>query len=280
MGEITFLRSDEKKQIEKILFERPISSLWKKNIGLLVGKNAKLKSVNDAYNIVSSLKHSPILVAEKNESDFESKFPTTLWLKKNKHRFENTDEAIRIFSECQIVIAGFELTMNPVMQLLLEKLLSSRNSSMLFSDEVAVMFKNSLSFFKNRHGDIYVLTVRSVKILAQQLSLNINNTQNIMYLSKLLCEISEKLNCTIVCYSQSQIIGADKDQPNKICVYNLVSNKLQGDHLCATLACLIAEVRTFGNVLELILACGFLLNEAYLQETGISTLNNISDKYS
>src|SRR5689334_14085333 len=120
MEEFQLIHDDSNKIIQKILFERPISRLNARKIGLLAGRHAPLKKIHDIHGIVLALNHNITIVAESELK--AAGVPAELYLAagtKPALPFTNTDEALTVLQDCSYVVVGMDIEISSRLQLFL-----------------------------------------------------------------------------------------------------------------------------------------------------------------
>lgn len=188
---------------QEIFFDRPVSSLRKRNICILVGSNTSIFEVQQAYQVIQAMNHNPVLIADDRLRNIG--LPADLYLStKNKMHYENTDEAIELIEGCYGIVAGLGIELNSSMQLFLEKVLTSYQGLVLLT-ESTFRFPGLEKLL--RHN---ILLAGSTKKLLS-LSSNQNRVSNSGLLRKieLLSSISLKYHSGIICQETNQILAIE-----------------------------------------------------------------------
>lgn len=225
MEDLNIIRDDTHQTvISKILFERPISRLHARKIGLLAGRHARLKVISDVYQIVTTLNHDVILVAE--EALKQHTLPADIFLQTNKtisQGFGNTDEAFELLSECEYVVVGMDLEIGAQFQLFLEKLIAKRSAPIVFTNESIDIGKTTPGLFTNRSDDLYICNTQHLLALARYIKLPFTLQSDAGVLNKLnlLQLISHSLHATVVCIEDYQILTTTHAAPKKAVVSNI-----------------------------------------------------------
>ncbi len=224
MQKLDILRDGEQADIvSKILFERPISRLHARKIGLLAGRHVRLKTISDVHQIITSLNHDAILVAESALK--EHTFPADIFLESGKNQsfgFTNTDQAFELLSGCGYVVAGMDLEISAQFQLFIEKLVKFRTAPILFTNESIDISKTSANIFSGRSDDIYVCDIRHLKTLAEHIGVNSNMPKDSGVAQKIsiIAEISKTLNALVVCVEPKQLLAISHHEPSRAVISN------------------------------------------------------------
>lgn len=233
--------------LNDILFNRPINSLYKKNIVLYIPKTTKLKVVNDFYQIINILGHNPILISEKNDN--LSKLEVNLFLdqpKNNKLIFEPADEYLELSFQSSCNIIGLDNELSSRWQLLYEKLLSSNASRIIFTNKTYKLFDERYKAkFSTRKGDIMCFDFEQFSKIAK-ISRLIKNTKNVYSVENkidILRMISGYFNINCICIDPKQVIVVAEDESSKALVANISSENPEAfEYQYLTVAlCLLAE---------------------------------------
>ncbi len=225
MKDLNIIRDDtQQATINRVIFERPISRLHARKIGLLAGRHARLKVVSDVYQAITALNHDTVLVAE--EALKEHTLPADIFLQTNKNisdGFANTDEAFELLSECEYIVVGMDLEIGAQFQLFLEKLIAYRSAPIVFTNESIDIGKTTPELFTDRFEDVYICNTQHLLALARYIKLPFVLEPNAGVLNKLnlLEKISQHLHATVVCIEDYQILATTYTSPQKAVVSNL-----------------------------------------------------------
>ncbi len=231
MYNIKLTIQDDSIDYQKILFERPISRLHTKHIGVIASRNIKISKLNNIYNIVNDFKHQIHVIAEPEIKQLG--IPADLYLSspnKKSVAYSNTDIAIEILNSCNFSILGIGYDQNSKMQLLLEEIFKSAHTSLAIYPKCLDMLKTSMEILQNREGEILLCNTDSITKLIKYLGLDIhiNTGLSITKTAEILAVLAHNIRSNIVYFQKDQIIMADYLTPGSIGVINL-------DHQTATL---------------------------------------------
>lgn len=207
-------------EYQSIFFDRPINSLRKKNIAVLVGSNTNIFEIQQLYLIIQAMNHNPILIADGNLRSLG--LPADMYLSNNnKQVYQNSDEAIVRISDCHSLIAGVGLELNSSMQLLLDKVLKSYRGVIILTDS---SFK--LPGFMDLLSPNSVLLGSTKNILSLG-SKKVVSAQNFGLLRKLelLHNIVVKYGGGLICADEHQLLGlnSSKDTAAVVNSKNLIN---------------------------------------------------------
>lgn len=285
MEGIKLLRDEESAKIKKILFERPISRLNSRSIGILAGRHAALKNINDMHAIISSLNHSQVIVAENDLK--QHGVPAELYLqtaKKTSQYYENTDEAIETLNNCNFVVVGLDIEINSRLQIFLEKLISARPSPIIFTSESIGLFKISPQLIDNRAGDIIVANTKSLIELCNYLSIPINFKPEAGMYNKLgmMFDICKHTKSSVVCVEDYQILATDYKNSNQAVVINITNNEnIKIDYyytaVLASLLCDRADSQV--DIIDRLLTAGYLVRNSVSKTDFANNLKKLLTKY-
>ncbi len=268
MEDVTLIRDEKNSIYQKILFERPISRLQARKIGLLAGKHARLKKINDMHQIILAMKHDVAIVAE---SDLKSVgVPAQVYLengKKISDPFNNSDEAISVLADCNYIVVGMDIEISSRLQIFLEKCIHSRQAPILFTSESIGQFKVSPHIVKDRMGDIYACSTKRLIELANYLDLPVVFSPNAGIYNKIdiLKKLAKHLRAHIVCIEDYQILGCSYTNLNKATVTNIINTKQHSlDYLfIAILLSLFSDaVNPNIDITARMLTAGYLLRKS------------------
>jgi hypothetical protein len=283
---IRLIRPEETGLIKKVLFERPISRLQARKIGLLAGRHAQLKKINDVHNIVSILNHHISIIAESELR--AANVPAEIFLETTNKQlllYSNSDEAISKLDGCNYCVIGMDIEISSRLQLFLEKLINSRTAPIFFTDESINLFKISPDLVLNRQNDTYVCSTKKLTELANFLSISIdfNPKAGIFNKIELIRRLAEYLRANIICIESYQILGCSYTSKEKIIVVNLKNNNNKNVEYfyIPILACLLSDVpNPDKDIVDRMLTAGYLLrNSIYNDENVTSGLKKVLLEY-
>ncbi len=272
MEDVKLIREEENDFYQKILFERPISRLQARKIGVLAGKHAQLKRINDIYQIVLAMNHDIIFVAEEELKS--AGVPADIFLyggKKGTLPFENTDEAIHTLQDCSYIAVGMDIEISSRLQIFLEKLVNSRQAPIVFTSESVNLFKITPSLALKRKGDIFICNTKKLVELANYLHLPVNFTSNAGIYNKinLLKQLAEFLQANIICIENYQVISCSYTSLHQAGIINLNnSDDISIDYLyIPILLSLLCDVTNPEfDMLKRILTAGYLLRKSLVDK--------------
>jgi hypothetical protein len=82
MQSVNIKRIQDSKDIREYYLKDPFSRLHAKKVGLIVGKRSEIKSISDAYEIIHSLGHDVVIIAE--DKTMLNNIPATIFLESQK----------------------------------------------------------------------------------------------------------------------------------------------------------------------------------------------------
>ncbi len=274
MEDVTLIRDENESLYQKILFERPISRLQARKIGLLAGKHARLKKINDIHQIIQAMNHETIIVAEAELQTVG--VPAEVYLhagRKISDPFSNSDEAILALSECSYAVVGMDIEIGSRLQIFLEKCIVSRKAPVVFTSESIGLFKTSPQLVKSRAGDLYVCSTKSLIELANYLHVPISFKPNAGIYNKigLLKELAKHLQAHIICVESYQILACSYSDTSKAAIVNINNpGHLTLDYLYTALllGLLCDTANTNQDIMARILTAGYLLRKSLASENG------------
>lgn len=272
MEDINLLRDDENSIYQKILFERPISRLQARRIGLLAGRHAQLKKINDIHQIILTMNHDVAIVAELDLKKIG--VPAEIYLQPSKkitEPFSNSDEAIQLLLDCSYIVVGMDIEISSRLQIFLEKCINTRNSPIVFTSESIGLFKTSPNLTQNRKGDLYICSTKYLIELANYLDLTINFQPNAGIYNKigLLKMLAEHLQAHIICVENYQVLSCSYTDTTKATVTNTKnSSDIPIDYyFTAILLSLLCDVpNPESDIIQRILTAGYLLRNSLLTQ--------------
>ncbi len=283
MTALSIVRETSSDQYEKILFERPISSLQSRKIAILVGEHAQIKYINDIYQIILALKHQPIIIAERTTSS--TLVPVDTYMEKSRLKskplYSNADEVISSVNNCSYAVVGVDFEINSTLQLFLEKLIVSRPSPILFNDESMVISRVSPDIFLHRVGDTYICSIVSLSKFANNLGVANKVTESSGVLQKLqfMSELSSITNANIVVLADRQILATSSKQTNQGYISNFNIRKktdLRGVVTAILVSLLTDSSSTQDDFLMRVATTSYLLRQGFKRNDIITTLKKIA----
>lgn len=242
----TILHTKDFVDLNDILFNRPISKLYQKNIAIFLQKNSALKIINDFYEIVNVFSHHPVLVAEKN--DLVTKLDVELFLESNAKNstFLNTDDCVQISNNVSYSVIGLDSELSSKWQLLYEGLLKSHLNRLVFTNKTYKIINFSVQSSLRRSDDILVFNLK------EYLSILKNNdiiTSIPQYLSvdkkiEILQTIASRTNSNCVLLEHDQVIAVSYKEPYRAMIANSTreKDKIYDLRFVAILICLMSDV--------------------------------------
>ncbi len=254
-------KSSDSSEYSAIFYNRPVNKLNKSSIGIIAGKHVQLNSISAIYSIVMAMGHSPVLMVDSHHQP--SAVPAELFLKSsNKLSYQNTDEAIELLGNCEIVflIVGSELS--SAMEIFVGRLLESYQGlivtdypKLLLGDDIDTPLRLC---FANTKSLLAVSKQSYPKALS---GLNLK--------TQLLTNSSQLLGSGVVCVEDNQAIVIDSRGSHRACVINS-SRHINRFELVAIIVGLMADKKPImaSNWLEYAQAGGFLYREVYSSDGG------------
>lgn len=279
MEGISLIRVEENDDsIKKILFNRPISSLHTRRIGILAGRHASLKKINDLFEIVSLFGHEPILVAELELK--EANIPAHVFLEPGKNStqgYTNTDQALELFADCSYVIVGMDIEIGSHLQIFLEHLVSSRQAPVIFTSPSIGLFKVNPKLINGRTNDIYALDTKNLIDLANALHQPTKFKPNAGIFNKLglMRDLSNLLNSDVLCLENYQILNINNHNLEKAPVISIPNpNDTEVAYLfIAILTSLLCDVSNPENDIdERVITAGYLLRAGLIDRKNFAML--------
>lgn len=256
------LSSDlDTKDYQSIFFDRPVSSLRKRNIAVLVGSNTNLYEVQQAYMVIRAMNHNAVLVVDDRLR--EVGLPADIYL--STHRkllYENSDEAIARINDCHLLVAGVGIEMNASMQLLLERVLREYRGVAILT-ESAFKLPN-INELLNERILLFGKTKKLLTFNHRQIK-NINS-RGLLRKIDLLNNTARSSGGGVICTENHQIISVEPSE------YKVsVINNMQGIDSVAFLAILVSLIADRDTPLDsgwsrYSLAAGFLYENYYQKE--------------
>ncbi|MDQ5943478.1 MAG: hypothetical protein QG675_246 [Patescibacteria group bacterium] len=252
---------------QKILFERPISRLHARQIGVVAGRNTNLRELNKIHQIVGDFKYDICIVAEPELKKFG--VPAELLLttqNKKSIAYSNTDDAIEVVNNCNYSIIGLGFDGNSKMQLMIEKMIGSALSKLLIYQECLALFRTSPDILKDRIDDILIFDSIGMKKLVKHLGIEINTISDTSVLNtcNVLTTIARLQQSHIVYTQNNQIIVVSHRDVESVGVINFDNQfaKNPRDEYVAMFVSLLSDsAQTTDDFLHRALTAGYLLKK-------------------
>lgn len=268
MEDVNLVHDKESDIYQKILFERPISRLQSRSIGLLAGKHTRLKKINDIHEIILAMNHNTVIIAESELKT--AGVPAEVYLepgKKISNPYANSDEAIEALQDCSYVTVGMDIEIGSRLQIFLEKLISTRQAPIVFTSESISLFKISPHLVSNRKDDMYICNTKSLIQLADYLGVVVTFKPNAGIYNKigLLKILAQHLQAHIVCIENYQILSCSYTDTTKATITNIHNNAdISLDYyflaILLSLLCDVSNPNT--DILDRVLTSGYLLRNS------------------
>ena len=278
MDNLNIIRETTAQEYEKILFERPISQMHARNIGMLAGRHARLKHTNDMYEIISLMHHHPVLIAEPPSSDIVLPADVMLIPSKGTSRrvYTNTDEALQRIGDCEYMIVGIEFELNSLLQLFIEQIVTARHSPIVFTDDAVQIARVSPEIFVDRQDDIYVCSYEAIVRLANILGLGVQQQADVSVLNKLILmrQVAVHLSARIVIVSDIQMLAIDYRQSNSAVITNFTNPskiELRGTVIAILTSLLSDNTNDIKDFLVRVATTSYLLRESLNNKSDIRT---------
>lgn len=193
------------KQLQSVFFDRPINPIRRQSIAILAGRQTSLFEIEKVFEIIRAMNHHPIIIADKSLKNMGLPAELYLEVEKSQTQYRNSEEAISLISDCQMLIAGIGLELNSSMQLLLTRILDCYQGTTVLTESTL-----SLAEIQDKLNP-RALVFASTKGLLKN-SNRLSRFSDQTGLSKKI-EIISKLYSTrqteIICVENHQIIGID-----------------------------------------------------------------------
>ena len=265
MNDIKLVHQDDTIDYKTILFERPISRLYAKHIGTVVGKDVNLLNLNKLHRIIADFKYDQHIIADNATKSLG--IPAELFLlpqNKKSIAFQNTDTALDVLSNCNYSIVGLGFDGSSKMQLFIEKMIESSNTVLVMYPKCVEIFKTSQDILNDRESDVIFCNLDSLKKMIKYLKMNDNFSTNysVLNVARILSDISTKLKCNIVYYNDNQILLSNFLEPSLVGIINFdtkYTNRFMNEFV-AIFVCLLCDSRNKKeDVVVRFLTAGYLL---------------------
>ncbi len=205
---------------DELLFNRPVSNLNRRKIGILACRHASLRSISAAYSILMALGHNVLLVADIAHQN--NLLPADIWLSsKNKSYYENSDAAIEALMDCNVIINIVEGELNSTMELFIARLFESYDG-IYVSDYPKIFSSHSYEGKK--------IIFSSLQKIADANHVTTKLT-GITQVSKLLKQVAGELSASIVVTNRNQLIALEASSTGTACIVNAKNNILLVDFM-------------------------------------------------
>ena len=271
MYDIKLTIQDHSIDYQKILFERPISRLHTKHIGVIASRDIKISKLNNIFQIVNDFKPQIPVLAEPEIKQLG--IPADLFLSspnKKSVAYSNSDAAIEILSNCNLSILGIGFDQNSKMQLLFEEIFKSTHSTLVIYPKCLDMLKTSGEIFDNREGDILLCNNDSINKLIKHLGLDMYSHagSSITKTAEILTVVANKIKGNLVFFQKDQILLSIYNAPGSIGVINLDNKSLSIPSeifvaIFTSLLCDIPDIQR--DIMLRFLTTGYLLKK-YLND--------------
>jgi hypothetical protein len=254
---ITNSNKDSDAVLKKVLFDRPVSSLARPQIAMLVGKYCDLRNINTIYEILIAIGFMPIIIAD---NDFKlTGLPADIFMmSKDKKSYANSDEIIMTINNCStvLVLTGGEI--NSCLDILLSKLALSYKG-VLASDNIA-MFGQP---WATDHKIVYGPTKKLIESLGYKLSKETGLKLKAEYLGN----IAELTGALVVAVDDRQALVVDPNQKDSVGVINCADNIKLSDFSAIAVGLIAEKISgAISNPVDYVLAAGNLYRNYYSKE--------------
>lgn len=265
MNDIKLVHQDDKVDYKKILFERPISKLYTKHIGIVVDKDVNLLKLNKLHKIIAEFKYDQHIITDNTTKSLG--IPAELFLSPQNKKsiyFQNTDIALDILSNCNYSIVGVGFDGSSKMQLFIEKTIESSNTVLVLYPKCVELFKTSQDILNGREDDVIFCNLNSLKKMIKYLKINDNFSTNysVLNIASILANISTRLKCNIVYYNDCQILFSSFVDPCLVGIINFdikFINRFMNEFV-AIFVCLLCDSRNEKeDIMVRFLTAGYLL---------------------
>ena len=244
--------SDEA-DFDELLFNRPVSNLNRRKIGILACRHASLKSISTTYSILMALGHNVLLVADIAHQ--KNQLPADIWLSsKNKSYYENSDVAIEALMDCNVIINLVEGELNSTMELFIARLFESYDG-LYVSDYPKILSSHSYSGQK--------IIFSSLQKIADASHVT-TKLAGITQVSKLLTQVAGELSTSVVVTNRNQLVALEASSTGTVCIVNAQNNILLVDFMAIFVGLLADSSDTKAQLwLKYCQAAGFIYRNHY-----------------
>ena len=265
MNDIKLVHQDDTIDYKTILFERPISRLHAKHIGIVVGKDVNLLNLNKLHKVITDFKYDQHIIADNTTKSLG--IPAELFLSSQNKKsiaFQNTDTALDILSNCNYSIVGLGFDGSSKMQLFIEKMIEYSNTALVMYPKCIEIFKTSQDILNDREDDVIFCNLDSLKKMIKYLRIDNNFSTNysVMSIASILADISKRLKCNIVFYNDNQILFSNFIESSLVGIINFDTKYINRfmNEFVAIFVCLLCDSRNKKeDVMVRFLTAGYLL---------------------
>lgn len=265
MKNVRLVHQNESIDYQKILFERPISRLHTKHIGLVVGKNVNLSKLNKIHRIITDFKYDQHIIADNAIKPLG--IPAELFLSmlnKKSVTFQNTDIALDILDNCNYSIVGLGYDGSSKIHLFIEKIIESSNTTLILYPKCVELFKTTPDILATRERDILVCNFDSLNKMIKYLKISsgFNANPSVLNIASALTDISNRLKINIIYYHDNQAIFSEYLRPDIVGVINFDIKLIRQymNELITIFICLLCDARgEDDDTIKRFLTAGYLL---------------------
>lgn len=261
------IHQDDSIDYQKILFERPISRLQAKQIGVIAGRNTNIRELNKIYQIISDFKYNTHIIAEAELKRFGVPADVVLASQNKKSvAYTNTDDAIDVINDCNYSIIGLGFDGNSKMQLMLEKTIGSTLSTLLIYQECFSLFKTSPNILKERIDDILIFDYVGLTKMIKNLNIDVGpaSDESILNICSVLTVLAKLQRSHIVYLKNNQIIIVNHRDIESVGIINIdssVTKKIRDEYIAMFVSLLCYSNKVTDDFLQRSLTAGYLLKQ-------------------
>ena len=256
---------------DEILFNRPVSNLSRRKIGILACRHASLRSISATYSVLIALGHNVLLVADIVHQN--NQLPADVWLtSNNKRNYQNSDVAIEALMDCNVIINLVEGELNSTMELF---------TARLFESYGGVYVSDYPKIFKNHSYEGKKIIFSSLQKIADAKHIT-TKLAGITQVSKLLSQVSGELSASIVATNHNQLIALESSSAGTACIVNAKNNISIVDFMAIFVGLLADSSDTKAELwLKYCQAAGFLYRNHYSEsKNGVAELKKyLNEKF-
>lgn len=202
--------SEGPKELKDIFFNRPVSTLGRSQVAILVSRNTSLGDVSKAYEILNCFGHNCVLIVDEKLK--MPGLPASIILQSGRQTsYANSDEAIEQIknSSALLVLAATEA--NAAMQVLISK---------LEDQDLDFVQTDNKSFFSSTWKSRGKLCLGSTSKLLSSVSQVRSKSTGLKLKSDYLYALSENLSSAIVAIDPHQALALDAHDRENVAVIN------------------------------------------------------------
>lgn len=246
--------STDSKVLDDILFNRPIKSVGRHRVALLVTRNASLRSIDKVYEIFKSFGLNCALVVDERLSI--AQVPAEIVLKSShKVSYSNVDEALELIQDCSalFVLTGGEI--NAAMGLLIAKL-ADRYAGFVLADDKQIFGQSWKKASK--------VVIGPTRKLLKDVKAPGSRESGLRLKADYLFGVSKIYDCSIIATDPNQALALNHENRDSVAVVNS-EYQIDPMALSAIIFALLAEKATpiDGVWLNYILVAGYLYRNHY-----------------